>query len=192
VTAAAATVRDEHSTRPLRAVIGELLQRSSTADLALGRVRLAALDLTAAEVRGPNRCRVLLGQLDAATLVEATLTDASSRRDAMLRLAHWLEGGRLEVRSAGIGLWTPDFSIFRDAGGTTTCLLGAHYFGSPQLTVGPSFTAVLRAVPDGALLQRRFDEAWARGHDVAPAILDVIRRAADPDSAGRAGGEPSP
>jgi hypothetical protein len=191
-------LRDEESARPLRAVIGALLQRSSTADLALSRVRLAALDLTAREVSGPDRCRVLLGQLDATTLAEAIdpksagaagreANGASAGREAMRRLAGWIEGGRLEVRSAGIGLWTPDFSIFRDARGAPTCLMGAHYFGSPHLTVGPSFTAILRGARDGALLQRRFDETWARGHDVAPAILSVLRRAAGfphPDGSG--------
>lgn len=189
MSAASTVLRDERSTRPLRGVIGALLQRSSTADLALSRVRLAALDLTANEVSGPDRCRVLLGQLDATTLADAIAPRAASIAgrevagapaglEAMRRLAGWIECGRLEVRSAGIGLWTPDFSIFRDAGGSATCLVGAHYFGNPHLTVGPSFTAILRNAPDGALLQRRFDETWARGHDVAPAILDVLRRAA--------------
>lgn len=181
VDAPAVRIQDEGSTRSLRSLIGDLLQRSRTADLALGRVRLAALDLTEAEVQGPTRCRVLLGQLDASTLVDATaLRDAGAdhptRREALLRLATWLASDRLEVRSAGIGLWTPDFSVFRDPAGATTCLLGAHYFGSPQLTIGPSFTAIVRAADDAALLQLRFEEVWGRGHDVSPAILDVLER----------------
>jgi hypothetical protein len=180
----AAGVQDECSTPPLRSLIGDLLQRSRTADLALGRVRLAALDLTEAEVRGPARCRVLLGQLDASMLLDATPAhDAypghATRRAALLRLANWLASDRLEVRAAGIGLWTPDFSVFRDPAGATTCLLGAHYFGSPQLAVGPSFTAVLRGSADSALLRQRFEEIWRRGHDVSPAILDVVKRTAE-------------
>ena len=168
----------------MRSLIGDLLQRSRTADLALARVRLAALDLTEAEVRGPARCRVLLGQLDASMLVDATAAhdtaaDYSRRREALLRLADWLASDRLEVRSAGIGLWTPDFSIFRDPADATTCLLGAHYFGSPQLTMGPSFTAVFHGADDAALLQLRFEEVWDRGHDVSPAILEVLERTAE-------------
>ncbi len=180
----AVRIQDEGSTRSLRSLIGDLLWRARTADLALGRVRLAALDLTEAEVRGPARCRVLLGQLDATMLVDATVAqDAvaglSTRRDALVRLAEWLASDRLEVRSAGIGLWTPDFSIFRDPAGAATCLLGAHYFGSPQLTMGPSFTAILHGADHAALLQRRFEEVWDRGHDVSPAILEVLERTAE-------------
>lgn len=189
--APAVRIQDEASTPSLRSLIGDLLQHSRTADLALARVRLAALDLTAAEVRGPARCRVLLGQLDAAMLVDATTTPGaapgrSTRRESLLRLADWLASDRLEVRSAGIGLWTPDFSIFRDRAGAATCLLGAHYFGSPQLTVGPSFTALVDGADGAAVLQLRFEEVWGRGHDVSPAILDVLERTAE--EAGDQGG----
>lgn len=167
-------VRDEGADRPLRSVIGALLEKSRTADLALGRVRLAALDLAEAEVRGPERCRVLLGQLDAAALLDAR----PGSGPALRRLADWLSSDRLDVRSAGIGAWTPDFSIYRDRAGLSTCLIGAHYFGHPQLTVGPSVTVVLEGSEGATLLQSRFDEVWQRAHDVAPAILEVLRRAA--------------
>lgn len=168
-------VVDERSERTLRAVIGELLLDATRADIALAKVRLAALDLTEAEVHGPALCRVLLGQLDASTLADATET----RRDrhGLHRLAAWLISDRLEVRSAGLGAWAPDFSVYENTSGTHTSLIGAHYFGSPQLAVGPSVTVIDPRAETARLLRGRFEELWARAHDVAPAILAVLERA---------------
>ncbi len=181
-------VVDERSERPLRPLIGELLTSCAHADLALQRVRLAALDLTDQEVHGPRRCRVLLGQLDAWTLLDADSGPARDRA-GLGRLHDWLASGRLEVRSAGIGAWTPDFSIFHHVPAPPTCLLGAHYFGSPQLAVGPSVTVVISEAAAARLLQRRFNELWERAHDVAPAIVAVLRGAVGGDPGlGRNGG----
>lgn len=166
---------DERSERTLRAVIGELLLDATRADIALAKVRLAALDLTEAEVQGPAHCRVLLGQLDASTLADAT----ESRHDSqgLHRLAAWLSSDRLEVRSAGLGAWTPDFSVYENTSGAHTSIIGAHYFGSPQLAVGPSVTVIDPRTDAARLLRARFEELWARAHDVAPAILTVLGRA---------------
>ena len=162
---------DERSEPRLRALIGELLLASESVEIAVARMRLAHLDLSDQEVAEPRRCRVLLGQLDASTLLDA----GAASRDAVDRLIRWAASGRLEVRSAGIGAWTPDFSVYR-TGTAGTCLLGAHYFGSPQLTVGPSFTAVTEDPRTVTTLRRRFDELWARSHDVLPAIVGVLER----------------
>ena len=176
---------DERGFPPVRRMIGELLEGCARADLAIGRIRLGVLDLTDAEVRGPERCRVLLGRLDAATLLDAAPSGASPRsRDSILRLRQWLDSGRLEVRSAGLGSWTPDFSVYRTRGGTPTCLLGAHYFGSPHLTLGPSFTICTVEASASSVLLARFDGLWDDAHDVGPAIADVLDRAS-------AGGHPA-
>lgn len=169
---------DEHADPPVRDVIGRLMGRCETADLALTRIRLAALDLTEAEVHGPRHCRVLLGQLDAAALFDS---GSGARPEAVVRLRGWLESGRLEVRSAGIGAWVPDFSVFTTPGSPPTILLGAHYFGSPQLAFGPSFTAVVQHPASARLLGSRFQALWERAHDVAPAIHDVLVRATRAD-----------
>lgn len=163
---------DETARPPLRTVIGELLAGADAVDLAIGRIRLASLDLTDREISGPDRCRVLLGHLDASTLLDT----GSGRQHALDRLARWTLSGRLEVRSAGLGRWTPDFSVYhtRDGG---TCLLGAHYFGRAQITVGPSFTAVTGDPAARAALTSRFDRLWERSHDVLPAIVQVLERA---------------
>jgi len=171
---------DERSSPPLRQVIGELMTGAERVDFAIARIRLANLDLSEAEVTGPDRTRVLLGHLDASTLLDAGAAD----RTAVAGLIRWARSGRLEVRSAGIGAWTPDFSVYQGAAGETeadtnggACLVGAHYFGSPQLTVGPSFTVVSTAADVRETLARRFDALWDRSHDVLPAIVDVLERA---------------
>lgn len=176
-------VIDERSRRPLRAIIGELLLASESADIAIARVRLAALDLTEDEVRGPALCRVLLGHLDASTLLDAA-GEGGVPRPELRGLGDWLASERLQVRSAGIGAWIPDFSVFRSRDHTATSLVGAHYFGSPQLTVGPSVTAILPDPATARLLERRFQELWEGAHDVAPAIQQVLARAAGRAAAG--------
>lgn len=170
-------VLDERADPPLRRVIGSLLTSCDRADLAIGRIRLGALDLSETEVRGPTRCRVLLGQLDASTLLDAAPARPEGRV-SIGRLAEWLESDRLEVRSAGIGAWAPDFSVYHGRGrgrDASTSIIGAHYFGSPQLTVGPSVTVLLRDRGAARLLTGRFRELWDRSHDVAPAIMEVLR-----------------
>ena len=162
---------DERAVPPLRSVIGGLLAASETVDFAVTRIRLANLDLTPREIAGPRRCRVLLGRLDASTLLD---TD-TARSDAVGALIRWARSGRLQVRSAGIGAWTPDFSVYHDRSGSR-CLLGAHYFGSPHLTVGPSFTCVTEDDRTVRLLGTRFDGLWERSHDVLPAIVGVMER----------------
>jgi hypothetical protein len=164
---------DERTDPALRRVIGELLRGARTADLALDRVRLGVLDLTEAEMRAPRRCRVLLGRLDASMLLDAP---APGRSASIGGLLDWLDSGRLEVRSAGFGAWTPDFSVFETAGGDRTALVGAHYFVSPQLATEPSFTVVLRDPDACATLGTRFEEVWERAHDVSPAIRGVLER----------------
>lgn len=169
-------VLDERSDVSLRELIGGLLINATRADIALTRVRLAALDLSDEEVRSV-RCRVLLGELDASILLDAA-GGSSTQRAGLRRLAEWLMSERIEVRSAGIGAWTPDFSVYVGDDGSTTCLIGAHYFGSPQLAVGPSVTVTTTDAAAAGLLGERFDELWARAHDVGAAILEVVDRSA--------------
>ena len=162
---------DERSEPPLRTRIGTLMAAADAVDFAVGRIRLANLDLSPEEVDGPARCRVLVGRLDASTLLDAD----TARAVAVERLIDWARSGRLAVRSAGIGSWTPDFSVYTGPGGRH-CLVGAHYFGSPQLTVGPSFTLFTQHPESVALLDHRFERLWRRSHDVLPAIVGVLER----------------
>lgn len=166
---------DERGAVPVRDRIGRLLSAARRADFALARIRLAALDLTPREVGHSERCRVLLGQLDAGTLMDVGEAVPATARERLGVLRAWMASGRLQVRSAGIAGWVPDFSIFR--GPPDAALLGAHYFGSTYPAAGPSFTAIVTDPSSIILLAARFDELWALGHDVLPAVRDVVERA---------------
>jgi hypothetical protein len=168
-----ARLLDETAQPPLRRLIGDLMAASRDSAFAVRRIRLAALDLEEREVAGLERCRVLLGILDVDAL------RALAEGGPVARLRSWIASGRLEVRSAGIGAWTPDFSVHRRDGGSVA-LVGAHYFGSPHLTIGPSFTVVSEEPGAADVLGQRFDRLWETGHDVLPAIAEVLDR---PDGA---------
>lgn len=172
---------DERSTDSVRARIGALLTGAATADIAVARIRLGALDLRADEVGAVDRCRVLLGRLDVGMLLDTT---DMARRDGRIAAAAdrlsvlraFARSGRLEIRAAGTDGWTPDFSVFR--GAVETALLGAHYFGTRDYPIGgPSFTAITTDPPAISLLSARFVELWERGHDVLPAVRDVLEEA---------------
>jgi len=168
-------VIDERSSPPLRARIGQLLAKADDAAFAVGRIRLGVLDLTDHELATVQRCRVLLGQLDASTLLDAADTGARSTA-SLAPLLRFAASGRLEVRSAGLAAWSPDFAVVH-AGGRRVGLVGAIYFGSPELVTGPAFTIPVLGDDATALLRTRFDESWARAHDVLPAIRQVLERA---------------
>jgi hypothetical protein len=168
---------DERATPPLRLRVGRLLAEADEAAFALTRVRLAVLDLGDEELGSLQRCRVLLGHLDATILHDAP--DSAGRRaitPAFGRLLRFAASGRLEVRSAGLAGWTPDFAVVR-RGPESTALLGAIQFGNPELLTGPAFTAVVSDADAAALLRLRFDELWRGSHDVLPAIRQVLERA---------------
>jgi hypothetical protein len=167
---------DDRSRPTLREQIGQLLTSCTTADIAVGHVRLAALDLTPAETRGLRRCRMLLGRLDASALSDFGYPD--DRVDAhMQTLRAFLESGRVEIRSAGLSAWSPDFSVYRGMrDGGSICLMGAHYFRDPVAVNGPSFTAMLTDVMSVTAAVARFDALWDRSHDVIEPVLTAVHR----------------
>jgi hypothetical protein len=176
------TVLDETGDPSLREVLGTLLATAAHADLAVSRVHLSAIDLSAAEASGMGRCRFLLGRLEAAGL--SGIGDGAER--SHLRTLHeLLRSGRVEIRSAGMGAWAPDFSVFRNIRGagrlpfTNVCLIGAHYFHHPLSAVGPSLTCVLAEPHAVELAARRFADLWQRAHDVQPAVLHTVARLLD-------------
>lgn len=177
MSARSALVLDERSRPHLRARVGHLLTGAEEAAFAVRRIRLAVLDLTDEEIRHLRRCRVLLGQLDASTLMDASESAGPpGLAPALDRLLRWVESGRLEVRSAGLSSWTPDFGVVSGPS-TRTGLVGSIQFGNPELIIGPAFTVVTTDADAAARLLRRFDELWDRSHDVLPAIRAVLERA---------------
>ena len=169
---------DERSRPPLRAVIGTLLASCDEADVAVTHVRIAALDLRADEVARVQRCRFLLGRLDAHSLSTA-VPSGEDRRERVAVLLRFLRSGAIEVRSAGMCAWTPDFSIYRGLRGDgdihSACLIGAHYFHGPA-EYGPSFTLAIDDDVAVRRAERRFEEMWKRSHDALPAVVHAIEQ----------------
>lgn len=167
---------DEESPRPLRLVLGTLMAKSRTADLAIARIRLGVVDLTPAEA-SLGRCRVLLGTLD----VHSLETGATGGHAALETLRAFLASGRLLVRTVRTRGWTPDFSVFTglpvlpSVPAGAICLVGAHYFYQ-QPESGASLTAVLSDPRSVALAARRFERLWREADDVAPVVGETIER----------------
>jgi hypothetical protein len=169
---------DERTRPPFRQRLGALLRAAHHADFAVTRIRIAGIDLDDDEIRGLARCRVLVAHLNADTLAEAA--DAGMLRPEHRRnlgvLLRFVDSGRLQLRAAGLGGWVPDFSVLR-TDGDSTLVLGAHYFGRPYPTVGPSFTCITRDPQAVRTAARRFEELWDEARDVLPAIRGTLELA---------------
>jgi hypothetical protein len=167
---------DERSGTTVRHVIGLLLTRAREADFAVARIRLGAIDLTAAELARVRRCRVLLGRLDVQSLAAAPDGHAAS----LAGLLGFLRSGRIEVRSAGGSGWTADFSVFRGLPPDPVlplghaCLVGAHSFWNVDAAAGPSFTCMLGSPGATVRATRRFEELWCAAYDVLPVLIQTI------------------
>ena len=107
----------------LRGYLGRELAGASAAAFAIRRIRLARLDLLPEELRSVQRCRVLLGRLDADTLADAGASPTSARTATLLDMA---ASGRLEVRSAGLLAWEPDFSLIGAGTADDVLIFGCH------------------------------------------------------------------
>jgi hypothetical protein len=169
-------VLDERDTPPLRTRLGGLLATATEAAFALGRVRLALLDLQEHELASLSRCRVLLGRLDAAMLLDAAEDPRGEARPSLGPLLRFIDRGSLEVRSAGMVVWSPDFAWVSRPDHPVT-LLGAIRFGGAELNVGPGLTVSTTDHDVGRLVRSRFEELWEGAHDVLPAIRSVLEQA---------------
>jgi hypothetical protein len=179
--ACAATLFDERSRPDFRDVYGQLLRSARQVRIAVTRVRLSTLDLTRADVRGIASMRVLVAELNALTLdAEARMLRADPRRAYRLELyRRLLESGTLEVRSAPLGGWSPDYSVFSSPSGPDAVLLGFHWFERPYPHRGPAFASLHRG-PPAIQATERHEELWSRAHDVGPAIWSILSKASRP------------
>ena len=175
---------DGRSGPGLRMALGEALATSTDASFAIRRVRLARVDLLPAELRGVRRCRVLLGRLDADTLAgPAAMSSApngesaaSARTAALLDMA---ASGRLEVRSASLLTWDPDFALIGHATDADVLMFGSIQFTSslPQRPVEElSLACTLRDPVMVRAARARFEELWERAHDALEAVTDALCR----------------
>ena len=166
---------DEATVPSVRQVLGDLLAQSLMADFAVAKVRLAGLDLQAAELGSLHSCRLLLGRLDAETLADVPGGPTVHHIPALRR---FLDSGRVEIRAAGAGVWSPDFSILQTAEGARL-LVGGHYFGRPEPAGGTVFTCILRSPAAIGRARHRFMQLWNAGYDVLPIIRSALDDVAD-------------
>lgn len=175
---AQALLFDERSRPDFRQVFGMLAGRADAISAAVTRVRLTTVDLTSEELRGVATFRVLLTELNALRLdSEARGVDSDPRRAVNVGLLRdMLESGRMEVRSAPLGGWSPDFTVFGSAGVPFAVVCGFHWFERPYPHRGPALTAV--HFGDAArLAAKRHAEVWRSAHDVGPAVWSILARA---------------
>jgi hypothetical protein len=169
---------DERGRPDFRDVYGWLLPRSRRLDVAVTRIRLSTLDLGRGELDAVRSIRLLLAEINAVQLdAEAHgVMLREDKRETIYALSRRLSDGVIEVRSAPLGGWSPDFSIFHDLDGPAAVLIGSHWFERPFPHRGPAFAALHGA--DAAMdALRRFDEAWEKAHDIGPAVLSILERA---------------
>ncbi len=164
---------DGRGTPALRSYLGRELGSATVASFAIRRIRLARLDLLPEELRGVQRCRVLLGRLDADTLADAGASPTSARTATLLDMA---ASGRLEVRSAGLLAWEPDFSVIGSGHESDVLIFGCHQFVPQQPVEGLAMACAIREPSVVRAAAVRFDELWERGHDALEAVTDALCR----------------
>lgn len=169
---------DERTLPDFRTVYGRLFRRSDRVDVAIRKIRLAGVSLGERELGGPDDIRVLLAEINALTLAaeaEAMAVTTAGRRRVGL-LLELLEGDALRIRSAPLGGWAPDFSLFHQHGADTVLLTGLHWFERPYPHRGPALASLHRGL-DAVRIAGRFENIWGAGHDVAPAIRRILEAA---------------
>lgn len=169
----------EDGRRPdFRDVFGHLARQSTLLETAVTRIRLSTLNLTSTEMGSIQHFRVLVAEVNALSMdAEARVLFTMPQRAANLGLlVRLLESGTLEVRSAPLAGWSPDFTVFFGADRPKAVLTGFHWFERPYPHRGPALASLHGA--DGAgVAHRRFTELWERAHDIGPALWDIVTRA---------------
>ena len=168
----------DRSRRSFREIYGDLAWNARQIDVAVDRVRLSGIDLSYRELANIEKLRVLVTEINAATLkfeAEAILADPR-RSDNLRAVMRVLAEERLRVRSAPLQDWAPNFSIFVRAEGRPTALVGAHWFQIPYPFRGPAL-AVLYEGEQVDQIRSRFQEMWDLAHDIGPAVRSVFEAA---------------
>lgn len=176
-------ILDDTSEPGARVALGRLLARSSAADFAIDRVRLAAIDFQDRDLAGIDPCRVMLGRLDVHALIDAV--DSASRAPAAAAniavLRRFMASGRLQLRSAGARRWRPDFCILRGVGlqavtrGGAVSLVGHLGIGAPA-DRGPNLTCVVAGADGIGRAAAAFERLWTDGHDVLDVVAETLDR----------------
>lgn len=169
---------DERTRPDFPDCFGRLARASDQLDIALTRVRLTTLRLDVGELAGLERMRVLLAEVRAPRL-DAEAHEALLEPSRSVTLRHLIEQlgrGRLQVRAAPLGGWSPDFSVFHGRRRARAALVGPHWLERPYPYRGPAW-AVLLGPAEARRAAARFDELWRRSHDVSGALRRLFERA---------------
>ncbi len=171
---------DERSDPDFRAVYGALLGAAERLDVAIQTPRLAGVTLGPAEIARPSRIRMVLANLRVlTTTAEAEALSATARGRATLStLIDRFDEGSLEVRTAPLAGWSPDFSVFHGRDGSRHLMMGLHWFVHPYPHPGPALAAILSDVAADHIAAR-FDALWGEAHDITPPVRRIFRRALD-------------
>jgi hypothetical protein len=171
----------DEGTRPdVPALFRRHLRRHARAEVALTRLRILALRLGAGDVARLPSLRLLVAHPRAAEWeveVHRALLDPV-RRPAVRGLVHALVDGRIAVRAAPLGGWSPDFSVFHGDDGPRRGLVGGHWLERPHPDRGPVLGIELGR-PGARALARRFADLWAGAYDVTPALTGLLGRTAE-------------
>jgi hypothetical protein len=119
--------------------------------------------------------RVLIAEVSAIQLdAEAKSLLLQPRRAPNVRfLTSLLEKGCLEVRSAPLAGWSPDFTVFLDQEDPVAVVAGFHAFERPYPHRGPALLSIHGA--DGArLAARRHRDLWNVAHDIGPVLWNLL------------------
>lgn len=161
-----------------RDVFGKLARTSTEIDTAITRIRLSGIDLSPEELSPVRRFRVLLGEVNAHSLgAEADAAQTDRKRATTLEfLLSAIDRGAIEIRSAPLSGWSPDFSVFRSASAPDRLLAGLHWFERPYPQRGPVWGFQIEG-PPASEAGLRFEEMWRYGHDIRAAIQHILRSA---------------
>ena len=173
-----AVLLHERSRPDFRDIYGHLARRSTDIATAVTRVRLGTLNLTPEDLETVTSFRVLVAEMNALQLsAEARgLMNDPDRASRLSMIKNMLEAGRLEVRSAPLGGWSPDFTVFSEADGPVAVLMGFHWFERPYPHRGPALAA-LHGTTSARAAALRHLEVWEEAHDVGPAVWNILSRA---------------
>lgn len=161
-----------------RDVFDALAGRASHILTAVTRVRLSTIDLRPEHLPRLEVIRVVVSELSALQLdAEArSLLQLPTRAPNVRFLLDLLEAERLEVRSAPLGGWAPDFTTFVEDGTPRAVMIGFHAFERPYPHRGPAFASV-HGDDAARAAASRHQELWASAHDVGPALWTILARA---------------
>ncbi len=157
-----------------------LLATSTKVDIALTRLRIATLRLQPGDLDQVRSLRIVLTELTtAAWEVETHRALLNPRREPQLRaLIEGIRSGRVEVRSAPLATWAPDFTLFHGVRTAPVALIGPHWLETGPGRRGPRMAFEVTG-PDARRLASAYTRIWDDAYDVSPAVGRMLGHTLD-------------